>query len=117
MIKAEIFSQLFSNCWPTQEQLVTFADNRHGYGADNGYYGVKYPSDLDEYQREVEGEFIPDGYVEINFWDGNHCKIQTLESEYLSEVEKYLINSGSENLADKLRNSQQGTLVEHELPC
>jgi len=102
MNRSEIYTQLFSYEWPSNEQLVEYSNKRHGYGGDDGYYGVTYPSDLDEYQREVEGEYIPDGYVEINYWDGEHREIQVLETEYLSELRNYLLSEGDKALADKI---------------
>ncbi len=45
----KIYNELFSQFFPSDEQLVEFALKRHGYCMDNGYYGVTYPDDLDEY--------------------------------------------------------------------
>ena len=102
MNKQQIYKQLFSEDWPTNEELFTYANNRHGYGGDDGYYGVSYSSDRDDYQREVEGEYIPDGYLEVNYWDGEHRELQVLETEYLSELKNYLLSSGNEYLAKKI---------------
>lgn len=49
--------------WSNIQELSEFAKMRIGYcNSDNGS-GVNYPEDLDEYQREVEGIHIPDGFV------------------------------------------------------
>jgi len=96
----EILDHVFSYKWPSDEKLVDYAIARHGFGGDDGYYGVTYPSDLDEYYTEVEGQYIPDGYVEINYWDGEQKEVQIPESEYLAALKRYLLNSGKKSLAD-----------------
>ncbi|RCU50090.1 hypothetical protein DU002_10330 [Corallincola holothuriorum] len=82
-----------------------YALKRHGFGGDDGFYGVTYPNDLDEYQIEIEGEFIPDGFVEINYWDGEHKEIQIPERKYLESLKDYLSKNGYELLVDKLANA------------
>lgn len=105
MNESEIFKQLFSQSWPDDEGLVKYALDRHGFGGDDGCYGVTYPSDLDEYQREVEGELIPEGCVEISYWDGQDQEIQCKEHEYLSALKAHLLSSGAVSLAEKLENA------------
>jgi hypothetical protein len=105
MRKSEIFEQLFDQNWPNEEDLVKYALDRHGFVGDDGYYGVVYPSDLDEYQREVEGEFIPEKHVEILYWDGQHQEMQCRESEYLVALKAHLLNVGCAQLAEKLENA------------
>ncbi len=74
MTESDILFQLFSYNWPSFEELVEYANKRHGYVGDDGYYGVTYPSDLDEYQKEIEGEFIPEGFVEVMYWDAQRTE-------------------------------------------
>jgi len=105
MTEFEIFKQLFSHSWPDKEGLVKYALDRHGFGGDDGYYGVTYPVDIDEYQREVEGVFIPEDYVEINYWDGQHQEVQIKEHDYLSALKSHLLRSGFDQLAEKLENA------------
>jgi len=105
MNKSEIFEQIFSHNWPDEESLVKYAIDRNGFGGNDNYYGVTYPTDLDEYQREVEGEYIPEGYLEINYWDKQHKEIKCTESEYLAALKAHLINKGFTQLVKKLENA------------
>ena len=105
MTAAEIFSQLFSNRWPSPEELVKFAKTRHGYCGDDGYYGVTYPSDLDEYQKQVEGAFIPDGYIEVMYWDGDFKDIQVMEGEYLKALREHLLSLDRQSLLRELEGA------------
>lgn len=107
MNESEILEQVFSHGWPTGEDLVLYAIRRHGFGGDDGFYGVTYPDDLDEYQVEVKGEFIPEGFVEINYWDGEHKEIQVPELRYLESLKDHLRRTGLELLAEKLANAKQ----------
>jgi len=85
-----IAEQIFSYDWPTNEGLVQFSEDGHGFGGDDGYYGVIYPCDLDEYDRGDEKNVIPGGFVEIYYWDGEVKEIQIEEKEYLSLLKNYL---------------------------
>lgn len=105
MNKKEIYDQIFSYNWPKAERLVEYANKKHGYGGDDGYYGVTYPTDLDEYDREVDNIIIPEGYVEINYWDGAHRDIQVTEKEYIVELRKYLRRTGNSVLSEKLNDA------------
>ena len=105
MTESEIFSQLFDSGWPSPKKLVEYANKGHGYIGDDGYYGVTYPGDLDEYQKEVEGEFIPEGFVEVSFWDGSFNAIQISEKRYLAELKAHLINCGYLELAQELNHA------------
>ena len=49
--------------WSDKPSLVQFALERHGYYAGDGGFGITYPGDLDEYEREIEVRHIPDGFV------------------------------------------------------
>ena len=105
MTDRDILAQLFSYGWPTPEQLVQFANERHGYMGDDGYYGATYPSDLDEYQIEVERDFIPEGFVEISYWDGAHKETTIKEQKYLEALKAHLLSKGYYKLALVLRNA------------
>ena len=105
MNRAEIFAQVFSNRWPSPEDLVKYAQEKRGYGGDDGYYGVTYPSDLDEYQKQVEGEFIPEGYVEVSYWDGDFQSIQIKEAEYLSALRAHLVSIKRDDLLKDWNNA------------
>jgi hypothetical protein len=105
MTESEIFSQLFDNSWPSPNKLVEYAKKRHGYMGDDGYYGVTYPCDLDEYQREVEGKFIPEGFVEVSFWDGSFNASQISEEKYLAALKAHLVNCGHLELAQELNRA------------
>lgn len=95
----EIFKQLFSYAWPSNVALVEYATKRHGYRGDDGYYGVTYSTDLDEYEL-VERRCIEDGYVEIAYWDGDFQAIQVSEADYLKALEANLRSNENAALAD-----------------
>lgn len=103
MSNAEVHARLFPHAWPSPKELVEFANACHGYCGDDGCYGVTYPSDLDGYAREVEGEFIPQGFVEILYWDGAHKELWIPEQEYLSALRQHLSSKGLGELASELR--------------
>ena len=69
-------------------QLGGYALSRHGWGDSDGGFGVNYPTDLDEYDRQVDGVEIPSGYVLVyGFWgppDGYEFLIT--EAEYISDL-------------------------------
>ncbi|MGR5134356.1 hypothetical protein [Vibrio alfacsensis] len=98
----EIYNDLFSQSFPSKEQLVEFALKRHGFCTDNGYSGVTYPEDLDEYDRIIERQYIPDGMVNINYWDGSDKEVMVSENDYLIALKSFLILNGYENLASFL---------------
>ena len=80
--------------------LAGFAVDRHGYGNTDGGFGVTYPGDLDEDDREVEGCFIPEGSVEIyGFWgaDAGGYEFQVPETTYLTVLSKVLRAKGLES--------------------
>jgi len=100
----EIFRQLFSNSWPSDAELVEYAVKRHGYRGDDGYYGVTYPTDLDEYEIVVERRRIEEGNVEIAYWDGDFQAVQVSEAAYLEALEANLQSKGHPTLAVTVRS-------------
>lgn len=62
----EILEFIFSDIEAVD--LLKYAKEAHGFVADEGAYWVLYPSDLDEYEIEVEGHKIPEEMVEIYQW-------------------------------------------------
>jgi hypothetical protein len=104
MTMNEIFRQLFSNSWPSDAELVEYAVKRHGYGGDDGYYGVTYPTDLNEYEIVVERRCIKDGNVEIAYWDGDFQAVQVSEAANLEALEANLQSKGHAALAGTLRS-------------
>jgi hypothetical protein len=82
--------------WSSLQDLAEFASESHGYGDSDGGFGVTYPGDLDEYAREVEGQFIPPGYLTVyGFWglpDGYEVLVP--EKFYLSVLAKVLAEQG-----------------------
>ena len=94
--------------WSSLEQLAQFAARRHGFGDSNGGFGITYPTDLDEYDREVDKIAIPDGHVlAYGFWgaSGPHGGYDVLvpESLYLSVLADELSRSGFEQAATVVR--------------
>ena len=89
-------------------ELSQFALARHGFGNSDGGFGITYPSDLDDYDREVEGVAIPVGFVQVyGFWgppDGYEFNIR--EFYYLAELIRILRNQGFESEAKGLEAFQ-----------
>ncbi|CAN7676727.1 hypothetical protein [Acidovorax sp. LjRoot117] len=88
--------------WRTPAELASFAAARHGFGDSNGGFGVIYPGDLDEYQREIENACIPEGQVEIyGYWalPGGY-EFQVSERFYLSVLAGHLKTIGLSNGAN-----------------
>jgi len=94
------------NTWGDPAALAALALKRQGCVDSNGGFGVVYPDDLDEYQREVEGLFIPDGQVELyGFWGQAHGGYEFLvaEKRYLAVLAEQLQSLGLVDDADRLR--------------
>jgi len=53
---------------------------------------VTYPSDLDEYEKVNEGRHIPDGMVEIDYWDGEDKEVLIPLKKYLELLHEHLVN-------------------------
>jgi hypothetical protein len=54
--------------WSRLPELAEFAARRHGFGDSDGGFGVTYSGDLDDFDR-ANGEFIPEGFVQVyGFW-------------------------------------------------
>ncbi|MBU2714480.1 hypothetical protein, partial [Zooshikella harenae] len=100
----KIINHIFTYSFPTDEELVRFANERHGFGGDDGGYGVTYPSDLDAYEREIEQQSIPDGSVEVYCSAYTDEDIIVSEQQYLAVLKKYLETTGQHELACELKN-------------
>jgi len=100
----KIINHIFTYSFPTDEQLVRFANDRHGFGGDDGGYGVTYPSDLDAYEREVEQQFIPEGSIEIYCSAYTDKDIIITEKQYLAALKQYLDATSQHDLAYELKN-------------
>jgi hypothetical protein len=84
--------------WPQLLQLASFARKRHGYCDSNGGFGITYPNDLDEYQREIDQQVIPEHMVEVfGFWgQPNSYSILVSEAQYLRVLASLLKEQGLE---------------------
>lgn len=100
-----IIQHIFTYKFPSEEQLVEFANARHGFGGDDGSYGVTYPDDLDQYDREVSSHEIPEGSVEIYCSAYNDSDIIVTEKLYLKELKSYLNSKEKYYLATNLKNT------------
>lgn len=82
--------------WSRLTDLAHFAVQGHGFGDDNGGFGVIYPNDIDEYGRVVEGISIPDGFVQIyGFWGlPNGYEFLIMERFYLEVLIDILTEKG-----------------------
>ncbi|MCY7294875.1 hypothetical protein [Alteromonas sp. a30] len=92
--------------WSKLPELSKFAVKRHGYGNSDGGFGVTYEHDLDDYDREVEGNYIPKGCLEVyGFWgkpDGYEFHIS--EKDYLLVLAEVLKKEGFEPEAKEVLN-------------
>lgn len=91
--------------WSRLPELAEFAALRHGFGNSDGGFGVTYPGDLDEYDREVDGVSIPEGFVQVyGFWGPpNGYEVLVTELVYLTELAAVLSAKGHEPEADQVR--------------
>jgi hypothetical protein len=89
MTETEAIRNLFLYSWPSDAQLVDYAEKGHGFGGEDGYYGVIYPNDLDEFDK-ANGETIQQGYLEIYYWNDPDSYIHVTEEQYLTELAGYL---------------------------
>jgi hypothetical protein len=90
--------------WSSLQELAQFATERHGFGDANGGFGIQYPSDVDEYDREVLGIKIPDGYVLAEGFGGESSDyggydVLVPESQYLTVLADELLRAGFEREA------------------
>ena len=98
-----IVEKILSYGWPPLDKLVEFAVKRHGFGGDDGYYGITYPSDLDDHDR-VNGYTIPEGIVEISYWDGEIKEVLIEKKEYLTLLLAHLDKLDVPELAREIRS-------------
>lgn len=76
--------------WSQLSELAEFAERGHGYGFDGG--GVRYPEDLDEYERVVEGIQIPDGFLLVYGYGQDDVLVP--KTTYLRVLRDVLANAG-----------------------
>tara|TARA_R110002167_G_scaffold362307_1_gene581326 strand:+ start:3326 stop:3718 length:393 start_codon:yes stop_codon:yes gene_type:complete len=78
--------------WCAPEELSAFAVARHGFMNSDSFFGITYPTDLDEWDR-ASGESIPDGYVEAlaGYGDPHSDGLLILEAEYLELLRQFLL--------------------------
>ncbi|MGB3619882.1 MAG: hypothetical protein WBA20_00885 [Ketobacter sp.] len=88
-----VLETIFSYSFPSDEKLIEYALGRHGYGGDNGSYGITYPEDLDDFDR-ANGENIPDGKLEIYCKELDVDVLTIEERHYLQALKSYLANKG-----------------------
>ncbi len=85
------------------EEIVSFAEEGHGFGIDGGYFDITYPADLDEYDIYVDGcEEIPEGMVELTFWYDGYREFRIPLIKYLSYVREYLLMASQIELAERV---------------
>lgn len=94
--------------WPRPADLASFALKRHGFGDNDGGFGIIYPNDLDEFDL-ANGDSIPDGFIEIyGFWGRPHgWEFQVLESEYLECLVEYLQAHGLVREAEEVKRLER----------
>ncbi|MEW4454482.1 hypothetical protein AB1L30_17535 [Bremerella sp. JC817] len=89
--------------WSTITDLVAFAESRHGYENRDGFFGITYASDLDDFDR-ANGISIPNDYVEANAGYGASAgeTHQLPESEYLELLRQFLVLNNRPELATRV---------------
>jgi len=82
--------------------LATFAYERHGYQNTDIGCGITYPGDLDDYDREVDHIFIPEGFVRAGAdWSAHEADVP--ERTYLQILAEELEALGLTNDATRVR--------------
>jgi hypothetical protein len=93
--------------------LAEYVTKRHGFGDTNGGFGVTYPGDLDDFDRDVEGACIPAGFVlAYGFWglpDGDEVHVR--ESLFSEVVRQVLVLEGQDGLAEAVRAFQRSLVA------
>lgn len=89
--------------WSNFADLVVFAESRHGYQNTDGYFGITYPSDVDDFDR-ANGHSIVDDFVEANAGYGVSAieTHQLPESEYLELLRQFLVLKDRPDLATRI---------------
>jgi hypothetical protein len=83
--------------WSKLADLAKFAADGHGFGDSDGGFGITYPTDLDEYDRDIEKVVIPNGYVQAyGFWGSDQGGYEVLVTvqEYHSVLAQALASAG-----------------------
>ena len=103
--------------WSSLAKLVAFAEARHGYGDSDGFFGIIYPSDLDEFDR-ANGHSICEGNVEAFAWYGAHEgeTHQLPEIEYLELLRQFLTLMGHPSLARQIDKLLSEDAKQHNAP-
>lgn len=85
------------------QDLARFAIARHGYLNADSFFGVTYPSDLDDFDC-ANDEAIPDGQIQVLAGYGDSHAVGHLisESEYLELLRQYLLVVGLPNDAKQI---------------
>ena len=89
--------------WNRPEQLADFALTRRGYMDGNGYFGVTYPDEQDEYDRITE-PVIPVGSVRVvaGYGDPASASHDISEPVYVELLRQILLLWGHSDLALRL---------------
>ena len=98
--------------WRHPTELESFAENRHGYANSDGGFGVIYPEDLDEYDREVDKVHIPEGHLLVYgyaFVEPPGYEILILEDLYLGTLAQVLAELGLPNEAKRVSSLVKGS--------
>jgi hypothetical protein len=98
--------------WSRLPELARFAQLRHGYENSDGGFGVTYPDDLDEFQRQVEGVQIPYGSLLVyGFANAPPYGYELLlrEHYYLTVLADILSEAGHANEAATVRSLAGGS--------
>ncbi len=86
----------------TPDELINYAENGHGYMGDEGYFGITYPTDLDEYEIVHDKRNIPDGMVEIEYWDGEDKEVLIPLLKYLEALKLVLQEKSESSLVSRV---------------
>jgi len=91
--------------WSSLTNLAVFAARRHGFMNTDGGFGVTYPGDLDEYDRQVDGVSIPEGFVRVcGFWGPpSGYELLVPEQTYLTTLADVLAAAGHVAEAEQVR--------------
>ena len=75
--------------WNNKNDLLQFALERHGYCNTDSMSGITYPSDLDDFDRDVDKITINEGFILVYSEQFTPKEAYLTEEDYLTILNAY----------------------------